>query len=147
MHNVKNIIFDFGGVIVNLDRDRCVSAFQSINAAEISRYVDNCIQKDLFHDFEIGKISVEEFCDKVREKSSSCKCSDAEIIAAWASLLVDVPTERLRIIQALKKKYRVFLLSNTNEIHWKMAEEQYFTQVEGIKVDDYFEKKYMGIYK
>lgn len=50
MQEIKNIIFDFGGVLVNLDKHRCIEAFDKIGAHEIVRYVDECRQEDLFHD-------------------------------------------------------------------------------------------------
>ncbi|MCF0203587.1 MAG: HAD family phosphatase [Bacteroidaceae bacterium] len=136
---IKNLIFDFGGILVNLDKDVCSRAFNAINAGEVARYVDYCIQEDLFHELEIGRISVPQFCDEVRKKAPLCKASDAEIVAAWASLLTGVPTHRLERLLDLKRRYRLFLLSNTNEIHWRLAEEEYFRQIEGKTVSDYFE--------
>ena len=119
---IKNIILDFGGIIVNLDKDICVAEFEKINAGAIARYVDFCIQEDLFHELEIGAITIPEFCDEVRRKSPDCHATDEQIIHAWEVLLTDVPVKKLEKILELKKDYRVFLLSNTHEIHWSTAD-------------------------
>lgn len=141
---IKNLIFDFGGVLVNLDKDICSAEFNKINAGEVARYVDFCIQEDLFHELEIGAISIPQFCEEVRKKAPGCTASDKQIEHAWASLLTDVPVHRLAALLELKEKYRLFLLSNTNEIHWEMAEDMFFCQIEGLSVDDYFEKIYLS---
>lgn len=141
---IKNLIFDFGGVLVNLDKDICVAEFKKINAEDIAHYVDFCIQEDLFHELEIGAITVPEFCQEVRRKAPGCTGTDQQIVDAWASLLTDVPVYRLEALQELKKKYRLFLLSNTNEIHWDMAENRFFRQIEGLGVEDYFENIYLS---
>ena len=141
---IKNIILDFGGIIVNLDKDICVAEFEKINAGAIARYVDFCIQEDLFHELEIGAITIPDFCDEVRRKSPDGHATDEQIIHAWEVLLTDVPVKKLEKILELKKDYRVFLLSNTNEIHWRMAEENFFRQKEGLSLDNYFEKSYLS---
>lgn len=141
---IKNLIFDFGGVLVNLDKDICVAEFKKINAEEVAHYVDFCIQEDLFHELEIGAISVPQFCEEVRRKAPRCTGTDEQIVRAWASLLTEVPVHRLAALLELKEKYRIFLLSNTNEIHWELAEDVFFCQVEGLGVEDYFEKSYLS---
>lgn len=141
---IKNLIFDFGGVLVNLDKDICVAEFKKINAEEVAHYVDFCIQEDLFHELEIGAISVPQFCEEVRKKAPRCIGTDEQIVRAWASLLTEVPVHRLAALLELKEKYRIFLLSNTNEIHWELAEDVFFCQVEGLGVEDYFEKSYLS---
>lgn len=141
---IKNLIFDFGGVLVNLDKDICVNEFRKINAEEVAHYVDFCIQEDLFHELEIGNITVPQFCEEVRKKAPNCTGTDQQICAAWASLLTDMPVHRLEALLKLKENYRLFLLSNTNEIHWEMAEDLFFCQVEGLTLDDYFEKSYLS---
>lgn len=76
---IKNLIFDFGGVLVGLDRQRCIDAFTRIGAGAIAGYVDECRQEDLFHELEVGAIGVAGFCDEVRRACLGCTASDAEI--------------------------------------------------------------------
>ncbi len=139
---IKNIIFDFGGVLVDLDKQVCVDAFERIGAHEISGYVDECRQEDLFHDLEIGSISVAEFCDEVRRKSQ-CTATDEAICDAWNALLVGIPRRRLQALLSLRDRYRLFLLSNTNAIHWEKAQTRLFP-MDGYGLDDYFEETYLS---
>ena len=115
---IKNIVFDFGCVLVDLDKQRCVEAFNSIGAHTISTYVEECRQEDLFHDLEIGHIEVDVFCNEVRRKSPACMASDEQICWAWNQLLTGIPTERVAKLHELKNRYQLFLLSNTNPVHW-----------------------------
>jgi len=143
MCEIKNIIFDFGGVLVDLDKHRCIEAFKNIGAESVACYVDECRQEDLFHDLEVGNIGVGAFCDAVRRKSPGCTASDEDICDAWNALLSGIPTWRLERLLELKGKYRLLLLSNTNPIHWRKAVTDYFP-FGGFGVDDYFEKTYLS---
>lgn len=139
---IKNIIFDFGGVLADLNKQVCVDAFGRIGAHDIARYVDECRQEDLFHDLELGTISVPQFCDEARSKAH-CEASDDSICSAWNALLMTIPRQRLKALQTLRSSYRLFLLSNTNAIHWRKATRELFT-ADGRGVDDYFEKTYLS---
>lgn len=143
MQTIKNIIFDFGGVLVDLDRRKCIDAFVRIGAGAIAGYVDECRQEDLFHDLEVGYIDVAGFCREVRKACPGCTATDADICAAWNALLAGIPRHRLERLAALRSEYRLVLLSNTNPIHWHKAASDYFTQC-GHTVGDYFEKTYLS---
>ena len=132
---MRNIIFDFGGVLVNLDRKRCIDAFTRIGAGAIAGYVDECRQEDLFHDLEVGDTGVGQFCDAVRQACGGCR--------AWDALLTGIPRRRLDKLAELKRDFRLVLLSNTNPIHWRKAVDDYFTQG-GLNVNYYFEKTYLS---
>lgn len=119
MQDIKNIVFDWGGVLINLDKVRCVKAFDKIGAHNISSYVDECRQEDLFHELEIGKITIPQFCDEVRRQCPECVATDEEICWAWGELLTGIPAYRVEKLRSLRSKYRLFLLSNTNAIHWE----------------------------
>lgn len=135
MQGIKNIVFDWGGVMINLDKVRCVKAFDKIGAHHISSYVDECRQEDLFHDLEMGSITVPQFCDEVRRQCPECVATDEEICWAWGELLTGIPEYRVEKLRTLKSKYRLFLLSNTNVIHW----EPYAHRLEGC-----FEKMFLS---
>lgn len=140
---IKNVVFDFGCVLTDLDKQRCVDAFNAIGAQNVSRYVDECKQEDLFHDLETGLISVEEFCEEVRRKAPLCRATNQEICQAWDSLLAGVPQRRLEKLLEVGRNHRVLLLSNTNAIHWKKAVECYFTDEEHT-LEDYFERCFLS---
>lgn len=140
---MRNIIFDFGGVLVNLDRKRCIDAFTRIGAGAIAGYVDECRQEDLFHDLEVGDTGVGQFCDAVRQACRGCNATDEDICGAWDALLTGIPRRRLDKLAELKRDFRLVLLSNTNPIHWRKAVDDYFTQG-GLNVNYYFEKTYLS---
>lgn len=141
--NIKNLVFDFGGILVGLDKQRCIAALDSIGAYEISVYVDECRQEDLFHDLEMGYISVPEFCDEVRRKSPRCTATNEEIAWAWGELLTGIPMRKLKKLEGLKSDYRLFLLSNTNVIHWERSVEEFFRDHEW-GIDDFFERLFLS---
>ena len=143
MQVIKNIIFDFGGVLVDLDRKRCIEAFERIGAGAVAGYVDECRQEDLFHDLEVGLTDVGRFCEAVRRACPCCNASDDDICDAWNALLTGIPRHRLDRLKELRRDYRLVLLSNTNPIHWRKAVDEYFT-AGGLTVGDYFEKTYLS---
>ena len=143
MQVIRNIIFDFGGVLVDLDRRRCIEAFRRIGAGAIAGYVDECRQEDLFHDLEVGLTDVGRFCKAVRRACPGCNASDEDICDAWNALLTGIPRHRLDRLKKLRRDYRLVLLSNTNPIHWRKAVDEYFT-AGGLTVGDYFEKTYLS---
>lgn len=140
---IRNIVFDFGCVLVDLDKRRCVDAFKRIGAGNISAYVDECRQEDLFHELEIGTIGIETFCDEVRRKSPGCIAGNAGICEAWNALLGGIPVRRIERLLELRDNYRLFLLSNTNPIHWDKAVNDYFPY-KGMGVNDYFSKIFLS---
>lgn len=149
----KILLFDFGCILVGLDKQRCTSALKKIGCGRIAYYVDECKQEDLFHDLEIGG-KTEVFCDEARRKSSytdadgkehPCMATDEEICWAWNQLLTGVPEEKLRFIRHLHDDlgYRTAILSNTNWIHWEHSVKEFFT-VEGREVTDYFDDIFLS---
>ena len=140
---MRNIIFDFGGVLVNLDRKRCIDAFTRIGAGAIAGYVDECRQEDHFHDLEVGDTGVGQFCDAVRQACGGCNATDEDICGAWDALLTGIPKRRLDKLAELKRDFRLVLLSNTNPIHWRKAEAEYFS-AGGHAVSDYFEQVFLS---
>ncbi len=119
--NTKNIIFDMGGVLFGLDAGRCVSAFEALGAHKTAAYVRDFRTEDLFYLIEMSSGTTAQFCDEVRALDN-INASDSEITAAWNALLEPTPQRKRDELLALKVAgYRLFLLSNTNEIHWNEA--------------------------
>jgi len=112
----QNIIFDLGGVIINLDYQKTAAAFRNLGASAFEEIYSHKKQQSLFDDFEKGTLSNAQFRDEIR-KYLIIKTSDDVIDAAWNAMLLDVPKYRLDAIESLKPDYRIFLLSNTNKIH------------------------------
>ena len=116
LKGIKNIIFDLGGVLLNLDFKRTEKAFFQLGIADFEDYFAKAKQMGVFDEFEIGKISESEFCEQLRVISGINK-TNTEIIEAWNSMLLDFPIVRKKLLLALKSKFSISLLSNTNETH------------------------------
>ncbi len=112
----KNIIFDLGGVILNIDYMLAVKAFNVLGLPEFENYFSQAQQKQLFDLYEKGQLSSADFRNELK---IHCKTDvdDTTIDAAWNSMLLDLPPERLDLLKQYKQTHRTFLLSNTNEIH------------------------------
>jgi HAD superfamily hydrolase (TIGR01509 family) len=118
MNKIKNIIFDLGGVILNLDVPRTINAFDALGIKNIVNDTGHHYQHSFFYDFEIGQISEDTFLQSlsnISKKSNSFK----EIKQAWNVMILDIPKDRIDFLQNLKEDYNLFLLSNTNSIHQK----------------------------
>ena len=112
----KNIIFDFGGVILNLDYQRTIDAFRKLGVEEFDQSYSQLNQSNLFDKFERGEISSSAFRDGLRNAFNET-VSDEKLDSAWNAMLLDLPVERLKALDKLHAEKRFSLLSNTNEIH------------------------------
>ncbi|MDD4681364.1 MAG: HAD family phosphatase [Clostridia bacterium] len=143
MDQTKNIIFDMGGVLVGLDVQRCVAAFTKLGAGKIAHYVQDHLTEDLFFDIETGSINQKQFCDNVRQ-TTDCTISDEEIVWAWNQLLTGIPDiKKEHLLQLRRQGYRLFLLSNTNVMHWTFCVREFFNDGK-YTVNDYFEKCFLS---
>jgi glucose-1-phosphatase len=114
--NIKNIIFDLGGVILNIDYNLTIDAFKSLGIENFETIFSQAKQVGIFDQLDKGLISPSEFRDGIR-KVSSINLTDKQIDKAWNALLLDFPPQRLDVLEKVKPHYRTFLLSNTNAIH------------------------------
>lgn len=116
MKHIKNIVFDLGGVIMNLDVSRTIKAFKELGINNIVNNTGHNYKHSFFYEFEIGKISEDSFLESllnVSDQSPNYK----EIKQAWNAMILEMPEERIDFIKNLKANYNLFLLSNTNSIH------------------------------
>lgn len=114
----RSIIFDLGGVILNIDYSKTIEAFNALDIKDFELAYTQAQQTGLFDDIETGKITESQFRDGIR-KLTTGNITDMEIDNAWNSMLLDLPEKRLQVLSQLKKTHRLFLLSNTNVIHIK----------------------------
>lgn len=143
MKGIKNLIFDFGGVLIDLDRARCINQFKSFGLNNVESLLDVCHQQGLFLQHEKGLVDDEAFRDYIRSQSGNPLLSDGQIDDAWNSFLVGIPSYKLEALLELRQHYMVYLLSNTNNIHWKWSVEHAFPH-KSFRVEDYFEKIYLS---
>ena len=118
MQNIKNIIFDYGNVIFDLDFLKGQQAWTELGIADPGQFYGRKVQDPVFDDFERGDISAESFREHIREKIGNPGLTDEQIDHAWNSLLIGVPAGNHELLLELKPKYRTFLLSNINAIHY-----------------------------
>lgn len=140
--NIKNIIFDWGGVVVNIDYNITVERFEQIGIPDFHNLFSQEYQSNLFKDFERGKVSPDLIRDELK-KHANADITNEQIDAAWNAMLLDTPIERINLINSLKNKFRLFLLSNTNRIHTTSYLER-FKAEQNIDFFDLFDKIYLS---
>lgn len=114
---IRHIIFDLGGVLLNLDYAATHRAFQRLGINDIQDRVSRLAQDTFFDDWETGRISPEEFTAGMRRAAGNEALTDEQICSAWNAMLLDFPLRRLQLLQQLRNQFDLILLSNTNEIH------------------------------
>ncbi len=138
MKNVKNIIFDLGGVVIDLDRSMAIKALQDLGVTEAGTLLGEYAQKGPFLKLETGELTSSEFFDILLPL---CRpgTTTTDIRDAFEKFLVDLPVERLATIRELRARgFKVFVLSNTNPIMFNHWIEDKFRQ-EGKTINDYFD--------
>lgn len=123
LNGIKNIIFDYGGVIINIDFNLTIDAFKKLGFENIEEEIFKAKGSDILLKMEQGLLSHDEFFEEIRE-ISKLKLSNNEIRFAWNALLLDMPIKRIQVLERLKLNFRTFLLSNTNSIHYIQYREQ-----------------------
>src|SRR5690606_34399821 len=113
--HIKNIIFDLGGVILNIDYKLTEQAFVSLGLENFSQIYTQFQQNDIFDLYETGKITTADFIGAIKQYIPTA--SNEQITEAWNAMLLEIPLRRLQILQQLQIHFNTFLLSNTNEIH------------------------------
>lgn len=139
---LKNIVFDMGGVLIDLNRNACVEAFRQLGFADVDNYIGEFVQSDIFLKLEEGLISEDDFYVEIR-KIIGHNVSNDLIRKAWLQFLLSIPKEKLELILLLKKQCRVFLLSNTNPIHFSYIVENQFCK-DGRLLSDFFDKCFLS---
>lgn len=142
LKGIKNIIFDLGDVICDIDFKRTVDAFSKLSVNTLSITVEDYIHHPVFGGLEKGEISTSEFRDEIRQLLQT-DASDEAIDHAWAQVIINSDHERMALLKKLNKDYRVFLLSNTNEIHVNTAFHR-ISDTLGVDFSALFEKVYFS---
>lgn len=142
MNGIRNLMFDLGGVIIDLDRQRCVDALVALGDSHADELLGLSMQKGEFMKLEEGKISAADFYNEMRRRIGR-PVSDNEIADAINELLIGIPVERLRLLRELKQHFKVILLSNTNSIMFDTKIADCFAQ-EGLSVSHYFDDIFLS---
>ncbi|MCX2586339.1 HAD family hydrolase [Pedobacter sp. MR22-3] len=144
MQHIKNIIFDYGNVIFDIDFKIAQASFQKIGITDIENFFAHKSHNSLFDDFETGAISPAEFREGIRKAANKPGLTDAQIDEAWNSLLIGTHQENHDVLLKVKNNYRTFLLSNNNEIHYDWIINYLKTTFNLNNYDAFFEKAYFS---
>lgn len=141
---IRNLIFDLGGVLVSLDRNRCLDNFSTLlGFDDFGEYLNAYAQKGFFAKFENGDIDSAQFRDEVRSRCCKEGVTDEMIDSTLDTFLTGVEPYKVKMLLDLKEKYNLFLLSNVNPIAWKKCCEL-FLQAQGVDIEDVFERLYLS---
>jgi len=140
--NIKNIVFDLGGVLIDLDFKSAINGLQKAGFTNVKEQLQAFDREGIFQKFELGEISADEFRASIRE-NSNVSLTDEEVDSLWNLMLLEIPREKLELILDLRSKYMVYLLSNTNSIHWDYVCKNAYNY-RGFRMDDYFEETFLS---
>lgn len=141
---IRNIIFDLGDVILNIDVPIASRSFADLSGREQSEILTIFKENELFRQFETGLMDEPTFRNYVREILNFPDLSDEAIDTAWNSLLLDLPPERVELLRKLATQYRLFLLSNTSSIHITQVNKILEASTGVAQLEDLFETVFLS---
>lgn len=141
---IKNIIFDLGDVILNIDVPVASRSFATLSGREQSEILTLFSENELFRQFETGSLDEDGFRNLIRKLVDFPDWTDDLIDTAWNSLLLDLPAERVDLLKELRGKYRLFLLSNTSSIHITQVNKILEASTGHKKLEELFDKVYVS---
>lgn len=134
---IRNLLFDLGGVIMDIRRERCIEAFRDLGMDDPGQFLGEYVQAGPFGALEAGGITPVQFRDELRRYLPD-GTTDAQIDVAFERFLIGIPVHRLQALERLRGRYRLYLLSNTNEIMWNSMIAAEFRK-EGREIAHYFD--------
>jgi putative hydrolase of the HAD superfamily len=140
LKDITTLIFDFGGVIYNIDIQRGIDKLKKIGFIDADKYIGHFSHTGFFIQWEKGELSPAEFRNEIR-KLSTVDLTDNQIDDAWCSIMLDIPRERIDLLLQLRKRYKILLLSNTNPLHILVSTPLELAKYK-LTMDDLFDKCY-----
>lgn len=137
---IKNIVFDLGGVIAHLVKERSIERFEQIGVHDISKILDAYVQTGIFLAVEDGSLSKEEFRVQL-SKHAGRELTHDEIYWAYMGFVAEIPQYKLDYIENLKNEYNIYILSNTNPYIMEFSESRDFSK-KGLPLSHYYHKKF-----
>ena len=139
---VKAIVFDLGGVLIDLDGERCVRAFREILGYErITELLDLSHQKGIYGEMEAGRVTADEFRAEILRESRP-GCVPADVDRAMAGLLTGMDPAKVPLLERLARDYAIYGLTNNNEISVKRMHEIY--EENGLDWQHVFRKEFIS---
>ncbi len=140
---IKNIIFDLGGVLLNIDYQLTINAFKELGVNGVDNIFTQSKHTHLLDRMDTGSVSLDGFRGEIRAVSG-LELSDADIDKAWNAMLLDFPPQKIPLLEKTRKHYRTFLLSNTNAIHFPAYSENLKREHGYDSLEQLFEKQYLS---
>lgn len=141
MENVDAVIFDLGGVLLNLDYNRTAEAFKALGMTDFDLVYSQLKQTDLFDRFETGAISGFHFVNRLLDQLPMGTNAN-QVVHAWNAMILNFPKERMNWLREFSKENRIFLLSNTNSLHLEKVKRALKETTGSDDLESYFEKAY-----
>ena len=116
MQNIQTLIFDLGGVIINLKTEQEWLEEDLLPNFQPEKF-QSLQQQQYFQQFETGNVSVPDFKQQLKEIAVNKNITEEEVVHHWNGILKEIPKHRVDVLKQLSKKYKLILLSNTNHIH------------------------------
>ena len=138
---IKNIIFDLGGVLLNIDFNKTKKAFENLGVKDFDSFYTKDSANPVFEALETGDISAEEFYAAL-QKHCTAGTSFSQIKAAWNEILIDFRKESIAALPELATRYTIYLLSNTNSIHHAAFTAMFEKEFNGKNFDSHFTRAY-----
>ncbi len=120
MTDKKILLFDMGGVLINIDYHRTIKAFEALGINNFEEMYSQANQSGLFDAYEMGEISTFQFVNGLLDVLPK-GCNANQVVHAWNAMLLDFPLARLNFLENLSKTHTLYMLSNTNELHVEKA--------------------------
>jgi glucose-1-phosphatase len=139
--HIKNIIFDLGGVLINIDYYKTINAFKALGISNFEQMYSQITANELFENMETGKTTEDEFYEAIKQTAPT-PLTNQQIKDAWNSLLLDFRPHSIDYLKSLSLQYNLYLLSNTNSIHQAAFNNLFTKEFNGKHINDYFVKAY-----
>ncbi len=139
--NIKNLILDFGGVIYQIDHQKQIEAFTALGIKDFGDLYSQAMQSELFTGFECGNLAPDTLISEILEILGRDKVNRERVVEAWNSILVGYLDDAVNLLEKLKFRMNLYLLSNTNEIHYELFTDE-FREQRGYDFNSLFVKPY-----
>ncbi len=141
MQNLNAIIFDLGGVLLDINYHLTRTSFEELGVEHFSQMYSQAEADKLFEKLEKGRVADKDFYQEFN-KRAGLNLSQAQIDNAWNAMLLGFRENSLTFLKQIKNKYKLFLLSNTNDIHYRKFGEMYFSDNRQASFEKFFDKVY-----
>lgn len=141
---IKNIVFDLGGVICDLEVERVMEAFREIDMPKMAALMDPCYPAEVNERMESGQIGWEEACDEMRRIDNRPEVTNAEIEWVYREFLARVDSSKMATIDRLRAQgFKTYVLSNTNPVAIEIVRDR-VREATGRELDSYFDDIFLS---